>query len=31
MVSIHGYETAYSNLANSDIPDPLSYFKFWIL
>lgn len=31
MVSIHGYDTAYSNLADSDIPNPLTYFDFWII
>jgi hypothetical protein len=31
MVSIHGYENAYSALAESDIPDPLTYFKFWTI
>lgn len=29
MVSLQGYSTAYSNLADSNIPNPLEYFTFW--
>lgn len=31
MTAIHGYSTAYSNLADSNIPNPIDYTKFWII
>lgn len=31
MTSLYGYNTAYSSLADNNIPIPLNYEKFWII